>query len=158
MSQFSSRLEETKPAVYTLILDNRLDELTRLADWINHLAGKFGLPAKVIFQLDLIVAEAVTNVINYAFENEKTHQITVTLQYQKHRVTVEIVDDGQPFDPLQHPPVVFPRKLEEASKGGLGIHLIRTYTDECHYRREGDKNILTLIMSDSIMKNSQDAF
>jgi sigma-B regulation protein RsbU (phosphoserine phosphatase) len=35
--------------------------------------------------------------------------------------------------------------LEERSIGGLGIHLVRQIMDQIQYRREDNKNILTLI-------------
>jgi anti-sigma regulatory factor (Ser/Thr protein kinase) len=41
-------------------------------------------------------------------------------------------------------PVVLQR-LEDVIPGGQGIHLMRQFTDEMHYRREGDRNVLTLV-------------
>ena len=135
--------------VDTLVLENKLDDLTKLSQWINNLAGRLGISPNDTFRLDLALAEAVTNIIRYAFEDSASHNIKVTMHYQYNNITVEIKDKGRPFDPLKHPKVIFPRSLEEASKGGLGIHLIRTYTDECYYRREGGANILTMVIYDS---------
>ena len=35
--------------------------------------------------------------------------------------------------------------IEERKIGGLGVYFIRSIMDEVHYRREQDRNILTLI-------------
>lgn len=145
----ASSSQDANSNLYMLIIQNDLDELTRLSEWVNHLAGQLNLSSKVTFRLDLTLAEAVTNVIQYAYEDEKNHEIVITLQYRKNGADVEVIDEGQPFDPLQAPEVVFPRSLDEASEGGLGIHLIRTYTDECYYRREVGKNILTMVVRES---------
>ncbi len=145
----TSNSHETESVVDTLILSNKLDELTKLSRWVNDLAERFGLSPNDKFRLDLALAEAVTNVIRYAFKDKTTHEITVTLEYLDKKAIIQVKDEGKPFDPLKHPKVIFPRSLEEASKGGLGIHLIRTYTDECYYRREDDTNILTMIICDS---------
>jgi anti-sigma regulatory factor (Ser/Thr protein kinase) len=56
-----------------------------------------------------------------------------------------VEDDGRAFDPLQAERPPPPVNLEEAPIGGLGIHLIRSMLDECHYRREAGWNRLTLI-------------
>jgi sigma-B regulation protein RsbU (phosphoserine phosphatase) len=133
---------------FTLVLQNRLDELTTLGNWVNQLAGLLGLSARGAFRLDMVLTEAVTNIIQYAYQDEAVHPITITLQYQANTATIQIVDDGWPFDPHQNPEVVLPANLEEAGVGGLGIHLIRHYADNCHYDRQENKNILTLTIFD----------
>jgi len=133
----------------TLVLENHLDELTTLNKWINELAGQLKFSPNDTFRLDLLLAEAVTNIIQHAYTDKKSHQIKVTFHYHKNTIGLEVEDEGIPFDPLQNPEVVFPRSLEEASEGGLGIHLIRSYADNCDYKRENNKNILTMIVKES---------
>jgi sigma-B regulation protein RsbU (phosphoserine phosphatase) len=38
-----------------------------------------------------------------------------------------------------------PLRIEDVIPGGQGIHLMRQFTDEMHYRREGGRNVLTLV-------------
>jgi anti-sigma regulatory factor (Ser/Thr protein kinase) len=94
----------------------------------------------------MVLTEAVTNVIQHGAEAGKGQEISVILEQVGGDIRVEVRDGGQPFDPLKQPEVVFPRTLDDASRGGLGIHLIRSYSDECRYRREGGENILTLVI------------
>jgi anti-sigma regulatory factor (Ser/Thr protein kinase) len=54
-------------------------------------------------------------------------------------------DDGVAFNPLEAPAPRQPGSLAEATVGGLGIHLIRSFTDECRYRRENGRNHLTMV-------------
>ena len=150
MSSSSTRPQNAEPVLYTLVLENRLDELTTVSEWINELASQLGISPKGTFRVDLALAEAVTNIIDYAFDDEAEHSIEVTLQYANHKATIQITDDGKPFDPLQAPEVVLPRSLEEAQEGGLGIRLIRHYTDECHYRRQDGKNLLSMVILDTV--------
>ena len=133
----------------TLLLENNLDELTTLNKWMNKLAKQFGILPNDTFRLDLLLAESVTNVIQHAYTDKKSHQIKVTFHYRQNVIGLEVEDEGIPFNPLQNPEVVFPRSLDEASKGGLGIHLIRSYADECEYKRENGKNIFTMIVKES---------
>ena len=58
-------------------------------------------------------------------------------------VTIEIVDDGPRFDPLEDAPLPDPdAPLEDRPVGGLGVHLVRTMMDEISYRYQDGKNRL----------------
>jgi anti-sigma regulatory factor (Ser/Thr protein kinase) len=132
----------------SLVLQNSLDELTKLEQWLKKAANQLGISERSAFRLDLVLAETVTNIIQYAYEDQIVRFITITLQDQPGQIKVRIEDDGQPFDPRQNPDVVLPRHLEEAGEGGLGIHLIRQFTDQWEYQRQDGKNILTLLIRD----------
>lgn len=133
----------------TLVLHNRLDDLVTLSEWINQLAAQIGFSQRGIFRLDLVLAEAVTNIIEHAFTDESLHNITVNVACDKNKAVISVIDDGQKFDPLQMPEVNQPQNLQEVQIGGLGVHLIREYTDRCTYQRVNDKNILTLEFNDN---------
>jgi len=128
-----------------LEIRNRLDELGRATAWLEDFAGRLELPAETHYRLDLGLAEAVTNVISYAFPDGAEHLIRLRLQTNGEGVSLEVEDDGLPFDPLQREEPALPQTLEEAPIGGLGIHLIRSMLDECHYQRKADRNLLTMV-------------
>jgi anti-sigma regulatory factor (Ser/Thr protein kinase) len=137
----------TLPAgLTTLQLLNRLSELEVLSDWVAEVADGLGLSAKARFRLDLVLAEAVTNVIENAYTDDEDHRIILVLEPTLPLLTVHIADDGQPFNPLDHPDVVQPQTLEEAQIGGLGIHLIRRYAADCRYERRGQENCFTILL------------
>ena len=142
---------ETDPAssqAFRLRLVYRLDELNRLATWIETVASQLSLTERAKFRLEMVLTEAVTNVIQHGSEGAGDREIRLVLEQAGDDVRMEVRDGGRPFDPLEQPRVVFPRTLDEASQGGLGIHLIRSYSDECSYRHEGGENVLTLIIRD----------
>ncbi len=136
-----------KPASATLIIKNKLSELMTLSEWINSFAQGIGLTPQSTFKLELPLVEGVTNVIEHATDDGVELTITIKVMYHPPKFTIEILDDGQLFDPTDHPEVQFPRSLDDAAEGGLGIHLIRNYTDELFYKRENDHNVLTMIMT-----------
>jgi len=128
-----------------LRIRNRLDELARASAWLARFADSLALPAETVFRLDLGLTEAVSNIIAYAYPDAAEHEILLRLQAHPEGVALEIEDDGRPFDPLRAERPPLPASLEEAPIGGLGIHLIRSMLDECHYRREAGKNRLTML-------------
>lgn len=133
--------------VETLQLKNQLGDLAVLSDWVADVSARLGLSQKLSFRLDLVLTEAVTNIIENAYGDGADHTIALTLNCNPQTVEVLIVDDGIPFDPLQHPDVVLPTSLAEAQVGGLGIHLIRSYAQRCDYQRLADENHFTIVLS-----------
>ena len=55
-----------------------------------------------------------------------------------------ISDSGIPFDPTQQPEADVSLSVDEREIGGLGIYLVRQLMDRIVYKREDEKNILTL--------------
>ena len=97
-----------------------------------------------MFRIELVLTEAVTNIIKYAYSDEEQHDIVLELLHNKAEVSVKITDDGNLFDIREHPDAVLPTRLEEAKEGGLGIHLIRNFANTLDYRRQDNLNILTV--------------
>ncbi len=149
MDAFSSSDREMEPDFQVLVLKNRLDELTLLKKWIAQYGSALKISARDLFRLELVLLEVVANIIEYAYSDTNEHEIVVALQHWKNIVNVQVEDDGLPFDLLQQPQIELPDRLEKAREGGLGIPLIRYYTDECYYYRADRKNVLTLIIRDS---------
>lgn len=132
-----------------VVLKNRLDELTALSGWVAQIANQLNISARCAFRLELVLTESVTNIIENAYQDAEEHEIKIVLQYENDTFNIQLKDQGLAFNPLQVPEPVLPNRLEEAEVGGLGIHLIRSYTQDCQYQREGNENILTLIISNS---------
>jgi serine/threonine-protein kinase RsbW len=138
---------DDETAEYQIVLHNHPGEVVRLSQWINQaVAPELELSERLIFRLALVLEEALTNVIDYAFDTEAPQQITVQLHGEVDTVTVQIIDKGKPFNPLQDHTINLPTSLNDAGHGGLGLHLIRSYTQTCHYQRIDNQNILTLIL------------
>lgn len=127
-----------------LYLQNRFEEMARIAPALAAFGQQERLQTKVIQAADLALEEHVTNVIRYAFDAETSHTIVVRVTMSNGALQMEVEDDGRSHNPLTFPPVDTTIPLEEKPIGGLGIHLIRTCMDEVDYRREGGKNILRL--------------
>jgi serine/threonine-protein kinase RsbW len=57
---------------------------------------------------------------------------------------IEIIDSGVPFDVTSLTDPDLTADVGERKIGGLGIFLVKKMVDEVKYRREIDRNILTL--------------
>jgi sigma-B regulation protein RsbU (phosphoserine phosphatase) len=124
-------------------------EVRRASLWLEQAAAGEGVPADQIVRLDQCLDEALANVINHG--GASAHSALVLLQLAVHRATPEcsaelvIVDEGLPFDPSSAGEAR--RKaatLAEANLGGLGLAMMRSFSDELRYRRAEGRNHLTV--------------
>jgi serine/threonine-protein kinase RsbW len=76
--------------------------------------------------LKLALTEAVSNSVRHAYGPSGNGHVDVTYELGAHRLGIEVVDDGEGFDPDEPPPF----EGEELSEGGLGIAIIRSIADE----------------------------
>lgn len=129
---------------FSLRLKNRLLELDRLADTVEAFGEAHGLPAKLRFQIRLVLDELLTNIISYGYADEAEHDIDVRMGQQDRRLRFVIEDDARPFDPLTAQAPDLDAEPVERRIGGLGIHLVRTIMDRVAYERVGDTNRLIL--------------
>ena len=129
-----------------LTLASRFDQLPVLADWVGQLAMALSLPRAVAYRLDLVLAEAVTNIIEHGCTEGVGQAIVIRCSRDGDALRVEIADDARPYDPTRRvePPAV--DRLEDATPDGRGIRLMRRYSRDMHYRYENDRNVLTLML------------
>lgn len=130
-----------------LRVETRQDELDRVSAAIEDFALEADWPLDLVFKVNLALEEVVINVMNYGHD-DGLHEIDIILTADEESLTIEIVDDGRPFDPLTDAPKPdVNADLEDRNIGGLGIHLVRKMMDDVRYRREEGKNHLTLVTS-----------
>lgn len=143
-------MAKTASASLALRLRSEIPELRRLASAVEGFFARHALPADEAQRLSLALDELVTNVMRHgAPEGDAAAaaapEIEVTLDLAGDRVVAVIRDSGRPFNPLSLPVPDTNASLEQRPIGGLGIHLARQLTDGIGYRREGDRNCLTLV-------------
>jgi serine/threonine-protein kinase RsbW len=121
-----------------------LDSLAPLGEWLQHVAREAELPEGVAAGLDHALHEAVENVVRYAWADPAGHRVHVAFRCDGRQAEVEVEDDGRPFDPRTVPPPVAPANLASLVPGGYGVAMIRHFTDEVDYQRDGGSNRLIL--------------
>ena len=92
----------------------------------------------------LTIEELVSNCIKHAYDDNREHVIEFVLTVSGHSLTILVVDDGRAFDPSTAPQPDLSQAIEDRPIGGLGIHLLREFSDSMSYERRDDRNRLTL--------------
>ena len=129
---------------YTLTLHNDVQEIPRLATFIEEIAENHAIDMATSMNLNLAMEEAVVNVMNYAYPKESVNNIDITAEVNDEEISFSIADSGIPFDPTQKGEPDLSLDAEDRPIGGLGIHLVRQLMDTLDYRYENGHNILTL--------------
>src|ERR1700716_614708 len=76
--------------------------------------------------LKLALTEAVSHPVRHACGSSGGGHVNVTYELAADRLGIEVVDDGEGFDPDEPPSF----EGQELSEGGLGISIIRSIADE----------------------------
>jgi serine/threonine-protein kinase RsbW len=97
--------------------------LARLA--LSGLADIAALPEELLADLKLALTEAVSNSVRHAY-GDRGGFVSVAYELGHDSLSVEVVDDGEGFDP-ERPAAL---EGEELTEGGLGIAIIRTIADD----------------------------
>lgn len=101
---------------------------------------------RALYAVELVLEEALTNIVKYAFPDGDPHEIDLTVAVEADGIVLRFEDDGVAFDPLQAPQPKVPASIDEAVPGGLGIALLRRHCSSASYRRLDGRNVLTVLV------------
>lgn len=119
-------------------------ELERIAAVAEELGEREDWSPALAFKVNLALEEFVLNTITHGY-HQGLHEIEVTLTSNEDAVTIKILDNGLPFDPLNDAPSPdVGAEIEDRRVGGLGVHLVLEMMSQVEYERIDDKNCLTM--------------
>jgi serine/threonine-protein kinase RsbW len=84
------------------------------------------LSDETLNDLKLALTEACTNSVRHAYSEGRAGTVEIVYQLEPDRLVVEVVDDGQGFEPVE----LAGEGNGDLNEGGLGIAIIRAVTDE----------------------------
>ena len=129
----------------SIVIKNNLKEITTVIDHFESFGEKNNLPVPVILKVNIVFDEILNNNISYGFQDDSEHLINVEIELKGERLIITITDDGVPFNPFVKDPPDTKLSVNERDIGGLGIHIVKNLMDEYDYKRNADKNVITLV-------------
>ena len=128
-----------------LTVPNHLEEIRTIEQLLAEFSEQHDLPPDVLFQIQLSLEEIFTNVVSYGYNDNEKHDVEIIISKDGNVVTIEIADDGLPFDPLQDAPEMdVESSLEDRRIGGAGIALTKKMMTEVTYHRNDGRNHLIM--------------
>lgn len=128
-----------------LLVRNDVKELFRITDFLEQLWKDWNLPVKLMYSINLVLEEAISNIIFYAFDDTLVHLIGLEFRLENDTLSMILIDGGKPFDPTQKEDPDTSLSVEDRPIGGLGIFLIKKMMNEVRYERINGKNQLIMI-------------
>ena len=130
---------------FNLKIKNQVTEIENITEALNDIAAKWGVSTKMKMEINLALEELITNIVFYAFDDKAEHEIDLLFIRKGTSVSVQVTDDGKPFNLLERVDWGEVNKpLEERKVGGLGVHFIKTMMNGVEYKRSENKNIVLL--------------
>jgi anti-sigma regulatory factor (Ser/Thr protein kinase) len=129
-----------------LRIEAKKENLNMMIDFIVDKYSEKVTGKKAIHKMRLVSEEALINVIDYAYP-DKNGELEIRYEYNKEDdfIEIRIIDEGKPFNPLEHDKPDLDTAVEDREIGGLGIFMIKQIMDKVIYERKDQQNILTLI-------------
>lgn len=128
-----------------LTVSATLENLDPVTDFINEQLELKGCSMKLQTQVDLAVEEIYVNIAHYAYHPEDgVATIRCEVGGEPLQITIEFLDSGKPYNPLEKEDPDLTLDVEERDMGGLGIYMVKNLVDEISYEYRDGKNILTI--------------
>ncbi len=112
--------------------------------WVGDVAVKSGLGDQTSYAMQVCVEEALTNIVRHGHCAIGPGEIELELTVTNGGARIEVEDDCVPFDMTAAAPSRPHNDPADPEVGGWGLGLIRAFASRLAYRREGERNRLTL--------------
>ncbi|MDP8214314.1 MAG: ATP-binding protein [Candidatus Euphemobacter frigidus] len=123
----------------------RLENLEKLIDFTLSCLRSAGIEGETASDIHLAVDEACTNCISYTYPSGSPGDIELTCTLSERSFVATVRDWGITFNPLKVGPPDLNLDIDRRPVGGLGVYLMKKFSDRLEYRRENGSNLLTII-------------
>ncbi|MCK9391725.1 MAG: ATP-binding protein [Syntrophales bacterium] len=142
--------------VQNIVVLAHLSSLQKSVAFVSSFTRNLGFDPRRLSEIELCVEEVLVNIFNYAYPGESGEVKISCRSGSEGTLTIEIVDSGIPFNILSSDDPDISLNIDERHIGGLGIYFVKQLMDRVEYRRENNKNILSLINNSAIVSRPVD--
>ncbi|MBN1807813.1 MAG: ATP-binding protein [Planctomycetes bacterium] len=141
-----------------IVIPNDTQYLSQVRSIVKEVVTEAAFPDDEANRIILAVDEAVTNIMQHAYEHdlEGNLEIELVLELDNTKFEVVIRDTGKSFDPAAIELPDLDQHIKNGKRHGLGIFLIRQIMDEVIYSyKNGIRNELKMVKYTRSPKSSQ---
>jgi len=130
----------------TKIFPAQFEYLDAIRDFAAEAARLADMDEKNVYNMQLAVDEAATNIMEHAYEGVPDGQIEINTQVSREALTIILTDQGKRFNSDEISDPDLDAVLEDRAIGGLGLFFMRKLMDEVRFEWQPDKgNVLTMV-------------
>lgn len=120
------------------------ENLALVRSTLEQFALLCGANVKAIFDLQLAVDEAFTNIIKHAYNFDESQVVHIQMFQENGRIVVQLTDSGNGFDLTNYQKPNVENRIKQKKRGGVGVFLMTKLMDEVSFNKQKGHNIITL--------------
>ena len=121
-----------------ITIGNKPAELRRVAAFVDELG-------ELLMNLNLVLEEMVTNIINYAYPQPTGDGIELKAESDGKEIVLTLADRGVAFDPTMRGDLNTDVNPAEREIGGMGIFIVKNIMNQVTYQRLDGRNMVTMV-------------
>jgi anti-sigma regulatory factor (Ser/Thr protein kinase) len=131
-----------------------VSEIASAASWIESIAASAGFADTQAFSMQVCLEELMSNIVRHGKERSGSQsswpsgsghlRIAIAIDADADRITMTIEDNARPFDLGKAVAKKIDQPLDQLEPGGLGIHLIKSFSSAMEYQRTEHGNRVTV--------------
>ena len=135
-------------AHHSRIFPARRVVLPEVDAFLSEVCAAAGFPRESALRLTLLVEELFTNTVVHGHGGDSDASVRLDCEVAPGRIALAYEDTGPPHDPfaaVRQPDAA--AGVEDRPVGGLGVLLISAMAQQVEYRRAGDTNRISLVVT-----------
>lgn len=140
----SNKKKNIIPKKFSITVPAIRDSSETIHEFLQNICNELKIDEEKAFDVMVAVDEVCANIISYSYLEDDSGKIDILCFVEKGILTIDITDQGEPFDPTLHGDVQLEECLETSTIGGLGIHLLKELMDDVSYHRGNCEQTLRL--------------
>lgn len=131
--------------MFTAVFPAEYSSLSPISVLVRDYAQRAGFGTKQLFEIEMAVDEACSNIIDHAYTPDQNGEITLNIGTSSEGITIILQDEGKGFDPVTVTAPDLKSDVLTRKERGLGVFLIQQLMDFVHYETLPDgSNQLTI--------------
>lgn len=129
--------------VKEIVVDSKFENVRTLTEFVEKSLEPYKPSSKALMQIGVAIDELFSNVVRYSGSDN----LKLILDVNEDVLTAKLtfIDEGVEYDPLSKNDPDVTLSAEDRPIGGLGIYLVKKIMDGVEYKRDGHKNVLTVV-------------
>jgi anti-sigma regulatory factor (Ser/Thr protein kinase) len=127
-----------------IILTNKLEELARIASFIDAFSSVWNIHKNIVNKINLAIEEMFLNIIEYGYNDKNQHLISMEFVLNNDFLTIIVINDAEYFDIINYPSPNLNVELKDKEIGGLGIFFIKKIVSNLTIENINGINIIHL--------------
>jgi serine/threonine-protein kinase RsbW len=141
----------------SIAFPGKFSSLDDIRDFYTEAAKEAELDKKSIYDVQLAVDEAASNIIDHAYEGEGKGEIECSYQVSPGKLEVVMRDRGKAFNPKTVKKPNLKANLNNRKQGGLGLHFMRSLMDSVEFTFNGQSgNVLRMVKTNKQSKEQSE--